>query len=103
MTTGDGLPDVVVTAAASTTALAPQAEQTWDLLLEGRSGIGTLDKWFVNEFHSPVRVGGQLTERFDEILVVLSGTDFRIWARCLRCWAAGSGRTPGHPRSTPGG
>ncbi|GJJ21306.1 KasA/KasB family beta-ketoacyl-ACP synthase [Mycolicibacterium mageritense] len=68
MTTGDGLPDVVVTAAASTTALASQAEQTWDLLLEGRSGIGTLDKWFVTEFHSPVRVGGQLTERFDEIL-----------------------------------
>ncbi len=31
--------DVVVTAIASTTSLAPDAEETWALLLEGRSGI----------------------------------------------------------------
>lgn len=67
-TTGDGLPDVVVTALASTTSLAPQVEQTWQLLLEGQSGIRTLDRPFVTEFDSPVRVGGQLTESFDQTL-----------------------------------
>lgn len=67
-TTGDGLADVVVTAVASTTALAPQAEETWELLLEGRSGIRTLDKSFVTEFDSPVRIGGQLTESFEQSL-----------------------------------
>lgn len=34
---GAGFPDVVVPAAASTTALAPDAEQTWQELLAGRS------------------------------------------------------------------
>lgn len=67
-TTGDGLADVVVTAVTSTTSLAPQAEETWQLLLEGRSGIRTLDKSFVTEFDSPVRIGGQLTESFDQTL-----------------------------------
>ncbi|MDH6199069.1 3-oxoacyl-(acyl-carrier-protein) synthase [Mycobacterium frederiksbergense] len=66
--TGEGLADVVVTAATSTTSLASQAEETWQLLLEGRSGIRTLDKPFVAEFNSPVRIGGQLTESFDQTL-----------------------------------
>ena len=56
--TGDGLPVVVVTAVASTTSLAPDAENTWQLLLEGQSGIRELDKPFVDEFDSPVRIGG---------------------------------------------
>ena len=60
--TGDGFADVVVTAIASTTSLAPDAEDTWQLLLEGRSGIRELDKPFVGEFESPVRIGGQLVE-----------------------------------------
>jgi meromycolic acid 3-oxoacyl-[acyl-carrier protein] synthase II len=63
--TGDGFVDVVVTAVASTTALAPDAEDTWQLLQEGRSGIRPLDKWFVGEFESPVRIGGQVLEDFD--------------------------------------
>jgi 3-oxoacyl-[acyl-carrier-protein] synthase II/beta-ketoacyl ACP synthase len=63
--TGDGLPDVVVTAVASSTALAADAEDTWQRLLEGESGIRTLDKSFVEEFKSPVRIGGQLREDFD--------------------------------------
>lgn len=67
-TTGNGLPDVVVTAVASTTSLAPHAEDTWKLLLEGRSGIRALDKPFVEEFDSPVRIGGQLTEAFADKL-----------------------------------
>jgi 3-oxoacyl-[acyl-carrier-protein] synthase II/beta-ketoacyl ACP synthase len=66
--TGDGFPDVVVTAVVSTTSLAPDAEKTWQYLLEGRSGIRELDKPFVDEFKSPVRIGGPLLESFDEHL-----------------------------------
>src|SRR5215208_7463716 len=66
--TGDGFPNVVVTAVVSTTSLAPDAEQTWQSLLEGRSGIRELDKPFVEEFASPVRIGGPLQETFDEHL-----------------------------------
>lgn len=60
--------DIVVTAVASTTALAADAEQTWQHLLAGRSGIRTLDKWFVDELDSPVRIGGPLVEDFDQHL-----------------------------------
>ncbi|ART73458.1 beta-ketoacyl-[acyl-carrier-protein] synthase II [Mycobacterium dioxanotrophicus] len=67
-TTGDGLTDVVVTAAVSTTALAAEAEETWQLLLEGRTGIRDLDRPFVTEFDSPVRIGGQLTENIESLL-----------------------------------
>lgn len=66
--TGDGFPDVVVTAVASTTSLAPDAEKTWQALLDGQSGIRELDKPFVGEFDSPVRIGGALQESFDEHL-----------------------------------
>lgn len=64
--TGEGFPDVVVTAVASTTSLAPDAEQTWQQLLQGSSGIRKLDKPFVEEFDSPVRIGGLLCEDLDE-------------------------------------
>src|ERR1700761_5406907 len=66
--TGQGLPDVVVTAVASSTALAPDAEETWQRLLKGESGIRTLDKPFTEMFDSPVRIGGELREDFDEHL-----------------------------------
>jgi beta-ketoacyl ACP synthase len=66
--TGDGFADVVVTAVVSTTSLASNAEETWQLLLEGRSGIHELDYPFVAEFKSPVRIGGPLQENFDEHL-----------------------------------
>src|SRR5689334_22146881 len=66
--TGDGFPDVVVTAVASTTSLGPDAEKTWRALLDGQSGIRELDKAFVGEFDSPVRIGGPLQEDFDEHL-----------------------------------
>ena len=66
--TGDGFPDVVVTAVASSTALAPDAEDTWQQLLEGQSGIRRLDKPFVDEFKLPVRIGGELREDFDQHL-----------------------------------
>ncbi|KUI45726.1 beta-ketoacyl-[acyl-carrier-protein] synthase II [Mycobacterium sp. GA-1199] len=66
--TGDGFPDIVVTAVASTTALATDAEETWQLLQQGRSGIRALDKWFIDEFDSPVRIGGAILENLDEHL-----------------------------------
>ncbi|MHA7649007.1 KasA/KasB family beta-ketoacyl-ACP synthase [Mycobacterium sp. ML4] len=66
--TGEGFPDIVVTAVASTNSLAPDAEETWQQLLAGRSGIRQLDKPFVTEFSSPVRIGGPLREDFDEHL-----------------------------------
>ena len=65
--TGDGLADVVVTAVASTTALAPDAEETWQQLLEGGSGIRQLDKWFIHEYESPVRIGGVNIGRVSDI------------------------------------
>jgi beta-ketoacyl ACP synthase len=65
MATGEGLGDVVVTAVTSTTALSASAEDTWQQLLDGRSGIRPLDKWFVEQLDSPVRIGGALTESFD--------------------------------------
>ncbi|WP_205876838.1 KasA/KasB family beta-ketoacyl-ACP synthase [Mycobacterium camsae] len=64
--TGGGLPDVVITGVASTTSLAPDAEETWQELLRGSSGIRKMDKDFVDEFDSPVRIGGELREDLDE-------------------------------------
>src|SRR6476469_8458076 len=66
--TGDGFANVVVTAVASTTSVAPDAEKPWQLLLEGRSGIRELDMPFVSEVKSPVRIGVTLHESFDEQL-----------------------------------
>lgn len=66
--TGDAFPDVVVTAFVSTTSLATDAEETWQLLQQARSGIRALDKWFIQEFDSPVCIGGIVLEDFDEQL-----------------------------------
>lgn len=63
-----GVRDVVVTAMASTTACAPDAEETWQQLLEGQSGIRRLEKPFVEEFQSPVRIGGELREDISQHL-----------------------------------
>ena len=59
---------VVVTAVASTTALAPDADDTWQRLLAGESGIRELAKPFITEFESPVRIGGELREDVDQYL-----------------------------------
>jgi beta-ketoacyl ACP synthase len=67
-TNGGNRPDVVVTAIASTTALAPDAEDTWRLLLEGRSGVTALDDPFLDEFDFDVRIGAKLKENFDDHL-----------------------------------
>ena len=66
--TGANVPDIVVTAVASSTALAPDAEQTWQQLRKGQSGIRTLNTSFVDAFASPVRIGGVVQENFAEHL-----------------------------------
>jgi beta-ketoacyl ACP synthase len=68
LTTGNGLPSVVVTGYAMTTALATDAENTWKKLLDGQSGIRTLDDPFVEEYNLPVRIGGHLLEDFESEL-----------------------------------
>ena len=68
LTTGNGLPDVVVTGVAMSTALATDAENTWKKLLDGQSGIRLLDDPFVEEYDLPVRIGGHLLEDFESDL-----------------------------------
>jgi beta-ketoacyl ACP synthase len=65
LTTGNGLPNVVVTGIAMTTALATDADSTWKALLDGQSGIRLLDDPFVEQYDLPVRIGGHLLEDFD--------------------------------------
>ncbi|MDF2823511.1 MAG: beta-ketoacyl-[acyl-carrier-protein] synthase [Mycobacterium sp.] len=68
LSTGNGFPNVVVTGIAMTTAVATDAESTWKALLDGQSGIRTLDDPFVEEYDLPVRIGGHLLEDFDSHL-----------------------------------
>ena len=102
--TGNGFPNVVVTGFAMTTALATDADGTWKRLLDGQSGIRTLDDPFVEQYDLPVRIGGHLLEDFDEradagrtASAVLPAEDVH------RASAGGSGRTPAHRTSTPSG
>jgi beta-ketoacyl ACP synthase len=66
--TGNGFPNVVVTGIAMTTALATDAEGTWQKLLDGQSGIRKLEDPFVEQYNLPVRIGGHLLEDFDSEL-----------------------------------
>jgi beta-ketoacyl ACP synthase len=68
LSTGNGLPNVVVTGIAMTTALATDAESTWRGLLDGDSGIRKLADPFVEQYDLPVRIGGHLLEDFDSEL-----------------------------------
>ena len=68
LATGSGLPDVVVTGVAMTTALATDATITWQKLLDGHSGIRKLEDPFVEEYDLPVRIGGHLLEDFEDEL-----------------------------------
>lgn len=58
-------PAVVVTAVASTTSLATDAENTWSALLAGKSGIGHIGEYLPGDVELPVRIGGRVTEDFD--------------------------------------
>jgi beta-ketoacyl ACP synthase len=66
--TGNGLPDVVVTGIAMTTALATDVDTTWKKLLDGQSGIRKLDDPWVAQYNLPVQIGGHLLEDFDQEL-----------------------------------
>ena len=68
LVTGKTLPNVVVTGIAMTTAVAPDADSTWKLLLDSQSGIRKLEDPFVDEYQLPVRIGGHLLEDFDSHL-----------------------------------
>ncbi|MCZ4517371.1 KasA/KasB family beta-ketoacyl-ACP synthase [Rhodococcus ruber] len=50
----------VITGYVATTALADHADTTWEYLLDGRSGIGPLERAFVSDLDLPVRIGGVL-------------------------------------------
>ncbi len=56
---------MVVTGVAMTTALASDADSTWKALLDGQSGIRTLEDEFIEKYDLPVRIGGHLVEDFD--------------------------------------
>lgn len=53
-------PSVVVTSLAATTSIAGDVDATWKGLLNGESGIATLEDDFVSEYDLPVRIGGHL-------------------------------------------
>lgn len=52
--------NAVVTGYVATTALADDADTTWDRLMDGQSGIGPLLSDFVARYDLPVRIGGVL-------------------------------------------
>jgi beta-ketoacyl ACP synthase len=68
LSTGNGLPNVVVTGVAMSTSLATDAETTWQKLLDGQSGIRLLDDPFIEQYDLPVRIGGHLHEDFESEL-----------------------------------
>ena len=61
-------PDVVITGVAMTTALAPQAEDTWTALIDGQSGIRPLSAPNLDGLVLPSTIGGQLRESLDDEL-----------------------------------
>ena len=103
LSTGNGLPDVVVTGIAMTTALATDADSTWKKVLDKQSGIRKLDDPFVEEFDLPVRIGGHLLEDFDHELTRVELRRFLYLQKMATSSAGGCGRTPARPRSTPTG
>ena len=77
LATGNGLPNVVVTGFAMTTALAADAEDTWKGLLDGQSGIRTLTDDFITKYDLPVRIGGHLVETPESFDEGLTRTELR--------------------------
>ncbi|BBY31685.1 KasA/KasB family beta-ketoacyl-ACP synthase [Mycolicibacterium sediminis] len=61
-------PNVVITGVAMTTALAPQAQDTWTALLHGQSGIRPLSAPNLEGLDLPSTIGGQLRENLDDEL-----------------------------------
>lgn len=59
-TRGGGFRNVVITAVEMTTSIAPDTEGTWQGLLAGASGIGTLADPELTALNLPVTIGGKL-------------------------------------------
>lgn len=53
---------VVVTSMQVTTSVASDLDSTWQGLLDGKSGIGTLTDEWIERYGLPVSIGGRLTE-----------------------------------------
>jgi len=105
LSTGDGFPNVVVTGYAMTTALATDADTTWQRLLDGQSGIRLLDDPFVEQYNLPVRIGGHLLEDFEKELtrVELRRLSGRVGRRGHRRPGLGARRvTRGRPPAPDG-
>lgn len=100
-TTGNGLPDVVVTGMAMTTSVATDAEGTWKALLEGKSGIRRLEDPFVEEFDLPVRIGGHLLEEFDGELTEVENRRMSYPQKMATVLGRRVWENAGSPRSTP--
>ncbi len=66
--TGEGFADIVVTAVVSSTAVAPDAEDTWQRLLAGESGIRRIEREPVGAYTYPVHIGAELQENFGDHL-----------------------------------
>jgi beta-ketoacyl ACP synthase len=94
LSTANGLPDVVVTGVAMTTALATDVDSPWRKLLGGQSGIRKLEDPFVEEFDLPVRIGGHLPEDFDHELTRVELRRLSYLGKMSTILADGYGRTP---------
>lgn len=67
-TLNGNFPNVVVTSMAATTSIAGDVDATWKGLLNGESGIETLEDDFIAEYDLPVRIGGHLKVSPDTLL-----------------------------------
>lgn len=64
----DGRTSVVVTGFGATTPLGGDVASTWEALLAGRSGVGTLEQDWVARFELPVHIAAQLAVEPTETL-----------------------------------
>jgi hypothetical protein len=97
--TGNGLPNVVVTGVAMTTAT--DVDTTWKLV-DGQSGIRKLDAPFIEQFHLPVRSGEHLLEDFDSQLTRVELRRFLFLQKmstivARRVWVDAGARGGHHP------
>ena len=103
LATGSGLPNVVVTGVAMTTALATDAITTWQKLLDGQSGIRKLEDPFVEEYDLPVRIGGHLLEDFEDELTRIELRRLSYLQKMSTVLSRRVWKDAGDPKSIPSG
>ena len=94
-------PSVVVTSLAATTSLAGDVDATWKGLLNGESGIGTLEDDVVTEYDLPVRIGGHLAVNPQSLLSRVEIRRLSYVEQLSTVLVVRSGRTPARPTSIP--